>query len=1142
MPLGSPAPKASGSVPCQFVEAGGERPGGSPVSPSSPAYRRCLVVVAIVYAAVFGALLIGTDGLPYVMDNNESFSSLRHAENLVRFGFRNSYGLTDESYAVQKEGHPFLHTHQGNWPRLFAFLIYLLGATTIESQIAVTALTVGVIAVFFAYHYFARIVSPVFGAILCGLLMTDYLLFTQWHLVTYRVWHCLFLFSTLLCAHGLGGRRRSLWGALTVLNYACLFYYELVFATFVALFGGIYAAVLYRRSVRLVVRAWVLQGLGAAVSLAVLAGQLLAYLGWDGFVQDVRLTILARNEAGAAGPALLRQMSEFFEQHNIVFWYNFADGADLRLVRKLLLSLTQFDLQIHTPYLTILTLVLFTPWLLQNAGAEVRGLLAWLDRRSGSPALLRSIWTRAVRLAGASLELAVGAGGPPPPTEQSARFSLGWLECVLFKGRISEIPSRGIRLSIAFLHVRSVVWASRSSIGHEPADADLGVELAAAIGTPPESVSRRGLRFSLFGFSLSARTGLPEAESRETQRMGAASLEAAVFVLLLVLIAFDPAAGAMHSLTLGLPLWKPALLALAGAALFLRLLNWTSSGRWGRGLDLAPSRLVASALAVIAAALLLRGASGWFDMAFRPLWGDQLKGWLSQGVNRAALLAAVFWVCVLIARGPADFFGGEDGRRMRGLFAYLACGLAAYTIVYYLSPGYVMTGYLHRGLSFTVYLTVLTIAVPIYQLLLCAGTGFSSLPPRRLFTPEGAKAGLAVGLLVVVAGLWLGIQARWATLLPPDHYAFLKKLRGAPYKGATFLVGTYAAPVAALTGNWAYYDPGFPTGDVALREDGFEVRRDLRHVWFADRKTNPAYLKPDYYLCMVPQTPATTQAALPEQGGGRRQFQSCLYQGLIQQDLHDAPRPLRHRLVDWDKEGQRRSNLASWAVVKLDWEYPPFLAPAPGADSAYPVAMAVVEKRHSPGSPSYEVTFQHRYAHQDNTPERPPVVELLSYGRGAGCSSSDDEIAVLSREEGPAAFTLPGGFAGKVGIRLTPRSIHKVGMAYYSRIVRIDPASRFRIQQCEIPFPEQFPRNLKATRPEPQAIRLLWDRLPGARWYRIEMASPGAPFGYIGPTEQPLPSYLVLDIAASGSYRFRIRGCANHDQCSGSSEVESPPF
>ena len=155
--------------------------------------------VLLLYVVLCGWMLLATDLLPYVMDNNESFSSLWHAANIYNFGITQTYGLADESFSPHAMAHPYVHTHQGNFPRLFAFLIYVIGARTVESQILITTFTVGLAAVALVYAFFARIATPLFAAIVCAVYMTDYILFAQWHVVTYRVWHCFLLFLCLYC-------------------------------------------------------------------------------------------------------------------------------------------------------------------------------------------------------------------------------------------------------------------------------------------------------------------------------------------------------------------------------------------------------------------------------------------------------------------------------------------------------------------------------------------------------------------------------------------------------------------------------------------------------------------------------------------------------------------------------------------------------------------------------------------------------------------------------------------------------------------------------------------------------------------------------------------------------------------------------
>ena len=96
------------------------------------------------------------------------------------------------------------------------------------------------------------IATPFFAVVYCLLLITDYLMQTQWLVNTWRAWHHFFAFSSLLCVHGLARRGRlPPWlVAITLLNFACLAYFEIVFAAFVTLLAAIYAGLILRRRPR----------------------------------------------------------------------------------------------------------------------------------------------------------------------------------------------------------------------------------------------------------------------------------------------------------------------------------------------------------------------------------------------------------------------------------------------------------------------------------------------------------------------------------------------------------------------------------------------------------------------------------------------------------------------------------------------------------------------------------------------------------------------------------------------------------------------------------------------------------------------------------------------------------------------------
>lgn len=65
-------------------------------------FRLGQAVLIAVYAVLYGAMLVATDFVPYVLDNNESFSSLNHARNLIEFGAAKSFGLADEAVSPHR--------------------------------------------------------------------------------------------------------------------------------------------------------------------------------------------------------------------------------------------------------------------------------------------------------------------------------------------------------------------------------------------------------------------------------------------------------------------------------------------------------------------------------------------------------------------------------------------------------------------------------------------------------------------------------------------------------------------------------------------------------------------------------------------------------------------------------------------------------------------------------------------------------------------------------------------------------------------------------------------------------------------------------------------------------------------------------
>ncbi|HEY1980248.1 MAG TPA: hypothetical protein VGH13_09165 [Xanthobacteraceae bacterium] len=319
-------------------------------------YHVSTFVILSVYVGYYAYIIIRGHGVPYVMDNNETFSALLHARNLWSFDFFRSFGLADDATSPFAAAHPIVHTHQGDFPRLFAFVLYVFGARSAAAQIWITTFTIGIASVLLAQNFLRRIADDLFATIAVLLLITDYLLVAQWQVDIYRVWHSFFLFGSLVCAHGLKDWKRSYWLAATILLYAGLLYWELIFAAFVAVSSGAYTIWLYRRSPRLFLYAGCIESVGAILGLGLVLIQASLYLGWAGFLTDLQLTYGARNFTTDVANSLL-SLKKFYDIHNVTFWFNVQETAKFSIV-AFLRSISLFFLQVQTPIFSFMSLSL----------------------------------------------------------------------------------------------------------------------------------------------------------------------------------------------------------------------------------------------------------------------------------------------------------------------------------------------------------------------------------------------------------------------------------------------------------------------------------------------------------------------------------------------------------------------------------------------------------------------------------------------------------------------------------------------------------------------------------------------------------------------------------------------------------------
>jgi hypothetical protein len=775
---------------------------------SATLFPSSLLLMVLGYCILYGALLWYTGGLPYVLDNNESFSSLWHAYNLYHFDLTKSMGLADEAFAYHAAAHPFVHTHQGNFPRLFAFVIFVLGATTIQSQIVVTTFTVGLAGVVLAYVFFTRIVDPLFAILFCLLLMTDYVLVAQWQMVTYRVWHLFFVFSSLLCVHLLS-RRKVLGIALTVLNFACLFYYELVFVFFVSLSCALYAAIYLRKRWTDTVTFWASQAAGGTLALGALTAQLTLYMGWQDTLKDFRFTFLGRNYlAGSDGIA--RSAQEFYERHNIAFWYNLENGADFRSLRHFFGSLTYFEFQFHTPFWTTVCFVLLL------------GVFGGIYFRP--------------------------SGENRPGLGRTAADHAGIL-------RIRGLVWQALLVSAFVVACGLVVGAALNS------DLLLGVATSwRPIFAPAAWKLAVIAMLALAIWWLAGRSSMPAVEARNTVR------------------------------------W-----------LFHR----------------APPLLSINLLLCCVAALIVLSPYA-YGQRYSIIWQEIAGRW----APRAWLLLtffAVVTVSTVLVLGAGTALRERSSHALRGLLPLWGAALLAYMVTFYLSPAYIFSGYRYRLAPFTVFHVTTLSALAFYPLVLAARDALRRRPraDATSSSPASRVFGLiCAGILVVTGWYWIAVQAAYLHLLPLDHYAFLRKLEQPPFRGKSFVVNGYAGPIAASTGQWAYMDDNLVRNLLVVSASSRELQLDTTYRWFADRHKNPAYQRPDYFVCIVPQSMyVIAEVAWRKAGAGAGWQHGC--------ETHQLVRIARRQEIGGfspgvaiaaaDTDGPAKVGYERWVIVKLNW-------------------------------------------------------------------------------------------------------------------------------------------------------------------------------------------------------------------------------
>jgi hypothetical protein len=466
------------------------------------------------------------------------------------------------------------------------------------------------------------------------------------------------------------------------------------------------------------------------------------------------------------------------------------------------------------------------------------------------------------------------------------------------------------------------------------------------------------------------------------------------------------------------------VVALIGGAAASALLTRIVTGCWFDFGRMPPGRLGLTAIFLLWICLFIGQQPQLYNQDFRAIWFDPIASIVPLWLERIGLLLTVSLAGSMCLFGTKRVLGAAWVSRLGGLGVYLACSGIAYAITYYLATGYVNSGYIRRSAPLAVFFIGVLVAFAACIVVAAVAHACTrgtermsrSEPSPR---PLGAWVPRATGVVAVLLLLWMGgywvlLNRSYVQFFPPDHLAFIKRFAEPPLVGKSAAVNTYAAPVAVMTGSWAYYDPNFDDGVVERHAEGYDVVSADRqtYLWLADKQTNSAYFRPDYFVCMhLPSFDLLVRRLTP---GRDLTPYNCRETPIVRRIERKNQRTIENKIVAQDS-----SNPSSWAIVQLDWDFPPYLVDF--EDSQEIVHLVVTH-----GSNNIAVQVQYQYAQQDGVPERQSTVRLHATG-------PDERWCVYERSSNRNTFTLPADFQGTIRASVAPRSTTKTGQETFGK-------------------------------------------------------------------------------------------------------------
>ncbi len=283
---------------------------------------------------------------------------------------------------------------------------------------------------------------------------------------------------------------------------------------------------------------------------------------------------------------------------------------------------------------------------------------------------------------------------------------------------------------------------------------------------------------------------------------------------------------------------------------------------------------------------------------------------------------------------------------------------------------------------------------------------------------------------------WFFIQYQYIHLLPPNVFNFVKLFKLEMFQGKSSVSNTYSLPFAIQMNGWAFHDHNIASTKLEFGDRGYFFSKP-EYLWFADRKVNPLYSRPDLFVCFVHQNLVT---ALHRYKNPNTEIAECSGYHIVRQALFLEKNELGHKLIQRDK-----TNLNMWAIVQIGWDFPPYLEKL-SEDKAEKMDISFYKK-----GDVNTLRVQYKYKQQNNVEESSSLIQLYNtYRSNYGCYLSSQEIARAYSSGNGTYLKIPEVLSGEFAIVVTPKSLTRTGDRWISRVFKISQGEITQGSECKM--------------------------------------------------------------------------------------------